>query len=147
MWINNLLYKFNKNILPFKTAIITVVIAVMASFCVSGISETGKKFIYDEMSSMGLNGLAAVIYNYRGENITDTLFYNKLHNLDNIDKAAPIITETASVKFNNNTELSAICLGIDKDIKDIISVEVTDGRMISKQDIEEMPEYALLMKK
>ena len=136
MRINNLLYKFNKNILPFKTAIITVVIAVMASFCVSTISETGKKFIYDEMSSMGLNGLAAVIYNYKGENITDTLFYKKLNSLNNIDKAAPIITETATVEFNNNTELSAVCLGIDTDIKDIIGVEATDGRMINNYDIE-----------
>ena len=136
MNINNAIYKLKNDIAPFKTAIFAVIISIWASVSVSAVSETGKQIITNEMDSMGMNGLAAVIYSNKGENITDKFFYQNVSGLNESEYASPIITENAEITFSNDTIMPVMCWGVDKNISNIISLEVITGRMIEKQDVE-----------
>jgi len=135
MILNNCIYKIKNNISPFKTAIFTVAISVIASVSVSAVSEIGKQIMTEEMNSIGLNGMAAVVYNSKGENITDTKFYNNISSLNETRSATPVITSNVSLTFSNNLSVPAMCWGINDKVTDVISLEVIDGRMINQNDI------------
>lgn len=136
MTLNNYIYKINKNLSPFKTAVFTVFISVVASICVSTVSEIGKQIMNDEMNSMGLNGLAATVYNNDGENITDKRFYSNINEIDGVNNSSPVITENCYIDFSNGCTISAMCWGVSPDITCVISLETIAGRMINKTDIE-----------
>lgn len=134
--MKNKFYKFKKNISPFKTAVVTVFISVSASVLISILSDTGKNFINDEMSYMGLNGLAAVAYNSSGENMTNNEFYQEISSLENIQYATPVITENVTVSFSNKKKINSICWGIAPDACEVVSLEIVSGRMINNTDVE-----------
>lgn len=136
MTFRNCVYKIKKNLLPFKTAIFTVFIAVVASVSVSAVSEIGKQIITEEMNSIGLNGLTAVIYNTNGENITDKLFYHSISKIEDVNNLSPVITENVYINFANGESLSVMCWGVNNDVADIVSLEVTAGRMFNQNDID-----------
>lgn len=135
MILNNFLYKIKNNISPFKTAIFTVAISVIASVSVSAVSEVGKQIMTEEMNSIGLNGMAAIVYNNKGENITDLKFLDSINSINGIKSATPLLTSNVSLTFTNGYSMSAMCWGINNAVTDVISLEVIDGRMINKNDI------------
>ena len=144
MTLDNYIYKIKKNISPFRTAIFTVFISVVASICVSVVSEIGKQIMTAEMDSIGLNGLAAVAYNTDGENITDTKFYGSVDEIDDVNNSSPIITENCYINFTNGCSISAMCWGVSPDVSKIISLETVAGRMINKTDIESNARVCLI---
>ena len=67
MKIRRLFFRYLKEIYPFRAAIAAVTIAIVATVCISAISESGKNIINNEMNAMGMNGLAVAIYNNSGD--------------------------------------------------------------------------------
>lgn len=132
---NNIFYKIKNDLSPFRTAIFAVIVSVVASVCVSAVSETGRQIINNEMDSIGFNGLAAVAYNSNGENTTDVKFYNTVSHLNDVKNVSPVITETTTAVFSNRTSISAMCWGISPQITDVVSLETVSGRMINSNDI------------
>lgn len=122
--------------MPFKTAITTVFISVAAAVLISVLSQTGKDYINNEMNSMGLSGLAAVVYNSSGENITNTDFYDTVRTLPGTDYATPVITENTTVYFSNGSAANTICWGISPEAANVVSLNIVSGRMMNKSDVD-----------
>ena len=133
--LNNIINKYKTDIKPFKTAIFAVFIAITASFSVSIISSAGKQLIAEEMNSMGLNGMTTTAFNTEGENVTNISFYNTLDKLNEISEISPIICEPGTAVFSNGKTLDVMGWGIAPDITDIISLKITEGRMLNNSDI------------
>jgi len=136
MKIKKALYRYIKEIIPFKTAIVAVVISVMASFGVSAVSEIGKQIITDEMNAMGMNGLAVSVFNSSGENITDTSLYNNILSMNETEKATPVIVNNINAVFSNDISMETIGWGVNEQVPYIVSLQIVEGRMIDKNDIE-----------
>lgn len=134
MIINNLLYKLKKLISPYKMAIITVVISVLATAVVSGISSVGKTIINSEMNGIGMDGSSIVIYGKNMENLTDVRLYEDLNRINEIKEITPVLYDYAEVKFNNGATFDAMAWGIASDAEDIVSLTITSGRMIKNSD-------------
>ena len=133
--LNNYVYKFKKDIKPFKTAVFAVFIAVTASFGVSVISSVGKQIISNEMNSMGLNGMTVSAYTSEGENATNTSLYNTLVSMNEISEISPVLCEAATAVFSNGISKDVVGWGINTDISNIISLKNIDGRMINNADL------------
>ena len=130
-FFNNL----KSDIKPFKTAIFTVIIAVIAAFIVSVISSAGNFIIQSEMDAMGMDGISVSVYNKDGENITDINLYNHIKQLDDIQSISPIICNAATAVFSNGISVEVMGWGIDSGAEDIFSLDISGGRMINKSDI------------
>lgn len=135
MIINNVIYKLKKIISPYKMAIITVVISVLATAIVSGISSIGKATISSEMNGIGLNGLSVVLYDKNAENVTDLLLYENLATMADVEKITPVIYDYAAAEFSNGATFDTMLWGVARDAQDIVSLSIIDGRMISNTDI------------
>ncbi|MEG3030085.1 MAG: ABC transporter permease [Oscillospiraceae bacterium] len=116
-------------------AIIAVIISVLATAIVAGISSVGKNVISHEMSGIGMSGLSVVLYGENAENLTDLAFYKSLKRLGDIEKITPVLYDYANVKFNNNTAVDTMAWGIAKDAQEIVALTITSGRMINDADI------------
>ncbi len=136
MKIKKVLYRYIKEITPFKTAIVAVVISVVASFGVSAVSESGKQIITDEMNAMGMNGLAVAVFNGMGENITDTSLFNNILSMNETEDATPVIVNNINAVFSNGISVETMGWGVNEQAPQIVSLQITEGRMINKKDIE-----------
>ena len=147
--MNTIINSVNKiitDIKPFKTAIFTVFIAVMASFSVSVISSLGKQIITDEMYTMGLDGMTASAYTSDGNNATDIVFYNTLSGMYEISDISPVICSTTTATFSNGIFVETMGWGIDYSAAEIISLNIMNGRMINDVDIEGSSRVCLIDK-
>ncbi|MBE6877574.1 MAG: FtsX-like permease family protein [Ruminococcaceae bacterium] len=136
MNIKKVFYRYVKEILPFKTAVVAVVISVVASFGVSAVSESGKQIITDEMNAMGMNGLAVAAYNSDGENVTDISLYNNIASMGDIEDVTPVIVNNIEAVFSNGVRIETVGWGVNEQAPEIVSLQITEGRMINRQDIE-----------
>lgn len=135
MNFKKLIYRYIKEISPFKSAVIAVVISVTASVIVSAVSAMGRQIINSEMDAMGMNGLAVSLYNSNGENVTDNYFYQNITSVKGTQSATPVIINNAELKFTNGTVFNAMGWGINEQAADIVCLQITEGRMINKLDI------------
>lgn len=136
MNLKNSIYRVKKNISPFKTAVIAVIISVIASVTVSVISDVGKTIISNEMKAMGFNGMSAISYNYNGDNSTDINFYKDISELKCTENITPVIYDNGVIKFPNNSKLNVMSWGINKEAQNVIDLDIINGRMISQEDID-----------
>lgn len=136
MKIRRLFFRYLKEIYPFRAAIAAVTIAIVATVCISAISESGKNIINNEMNAMGMNGLAVAIYNNSGENVTDISLYNNITDMKDTNKATPVIVNPVEIEFPNGICAEAMGWGINENAPEIVSLQLINGRMINRQDIE-----------
>lgn len=136
MNLKNNIYRIKKNVSPYKAAVIAVVISIIASVTVSIVSDVGKSIISKEMNSMGFNCMSAISYKLNGENDTDTKFYEDISNLKNIDDITPVLYDNGIVKFPNEVRINAMLWGINQDAINIIDLDIINGRMFSKSEID-----------
>ncbi|MBQ9846058.1 MAG: ABC transporter permease [Oscillospiraceae bacterium] len=136
MKIKRILYRYIKEILPFKAAVAAVVISVVASATVSAVSESGKNIITHEMDAIGMNGMAVSLFNAAGENITDSDLYESILLMHDTDNATPVIVNTITAVFPNGVSVEAMGWGINEQASDIVSIKLIDGRMINTEDIK-----------
>ncbi len=129
------LIKLSKELHPFKTAIISVVVSVVSAFIVSIIASTGKQLITDEMNSLGINGISVSAYSNSGENHTNDTLFNTIQSFSTTLNASPVIYNAASVSFTNGKSLNTMAWGINKQAANIISLNVIHGRNINQSDI------------
>lgn len=136
MKIKGWFFRYLKEIYPFKAAVASVVIAIVATVCISAISESGKNIINNEMDAMGMNGLAVAIYNNSGENVTDISLYNNITDMKDTSKATPVIVNPVEIEFPNGICAETMGWGINENAPDIVSLQLINGRMINRQDID-----------
>ena len=136
MNLKNSIYRAKKNISPFKTAVIAVIISIIASVTVSVVSDVGKTVISDEMKAMGFNGMSAISYNDNGDNSTDIKFYEDISKLKCTENITPVIYDNSIIKFQNNSNLNVMSWGINKEAQNVIDLDIVNGRMINQADID-----------
>ena len=130
-----LIYRYTKEISPFKSAVVAVVISVTASVIVAAVSDVGRQFITAEMDAMGMNGLAVSLYNNSGENVTDNYLYQNILSAEDTLSATPIIINNAEISFTNGASFEAMGWGINEQAAEIVCLEIIEGRMINKNDV------------
>ena len=135
MKIKRVIYRYIKEIYPFKAAVVAVAIAIIATATVSAISESGKYIINSEMDAMGMNGLAVAIYNNKGENVTDLSLYNSITTMKDTVQATPVVVNPVEIEFQNGIHMDTMGWGINEFAQDIVSLKLVNGRMINGQDI------------
>ena len=136
MKIKKIVINLIKNILPFRTAVVAVMISVIATVLVSTVSYMGRQFINSEMDAIGMNGLAVSVYTNDGQNKTDSYLLKNVMNMEDVQKATPVTVAASKAKFENNTVADIMVLGINEQAEDIVSLEVVQGRMINIGDID-----------
>ena len=136
MKTNRHITNFVKNILPFRTAVVAVVISVLATVLVAAVSQMGKQFINSEMDAIGMNGLAVNVYTGDGENKTDNYLLKNILKMEDVQKATPVKVSLSEAKFPNGITAEVMALGINEQADGIVSLEVVQGRMINSGDTD-----------
>ncbi|MBR5521605.1 MAG: ABC transporter permease [Oscillospiraceae bacterium] len=129
------LYKLQKIMKPYNTAILSVFIAVFSVCIVSLISMAGKYEIKRELDGIGLNGISVTAYNSFNENITDTGLYNLLDECDEVESLTPVLFDYGEIIFANGFKSQSMCWGISPSAEDIVNLETVSGRMLVDADI------------
>lgn len=144
MSIRILIYRLKKCLYPFKTAVISVVIAVVASMLVCLVSSAGRQIINNEMNAVGMNGLAVTSYNSNGENVTDETLVHNIKSFAGTQNITPVIVEHFTVKFSNGALQNIMGWGINGEADKVVSLEVTQGRMFNTTEIQSKSRVCLV---
>ena len=121
---------------PFRTSMFAVIIAVLASFGVTVVSSLGKQIINKEMTAMGMDSMTVCAYNTNGDNLTDNTLYDNISNMSEVINASPVLYETMDITFSNGITAEVMGWGIDNSALQIITLNIIDGRMFTKEDID-----------
>ena len=110
-------------------------VGVIMVVIVSTINQMGTQTVMNEMDDMGLNGISISTKstNVRSERLSiDDL--NVLRNLDIVDNAMPLMLEFSTATLRNMRTNTSVC-GIDAGGKQVISLDLVHGRLLSQEDI------------
>lgn len=125
--INNLLHNKARTILCG----LGITIGVVSIITIWSIAQTGKNAIDTELDSMGMNGISVMAKS--GKLTNNDL--NTIRAQGDVLNAVPVIFGSGIISVDDYKE-KAISIGIDADSKSIISLEIINGREISREDIE-----------
>ncbi len=112
-------------------------IGVLSVVVISAIGDLGKQTINDELSSIGLDGLA--VSASAGISQPVTLYTEELEEIkevDSVEDAMPLMVQATQSRRRGETN-NCIVWGIDNNAQNIISLELLYGRMITKGDLAE----------
>lgn len=138
------IYKVKKILKPYSMAIVSVVIAILALAIVSLITSVGKTSINKELDGIGLNGVSITAYNTNNENITDIFMYDEIKNINSDNVSTPVLYDYSQLTFANYKENNAMAWGIAPTAKDIVSLDIIYGRMLSDADINNNEQVCLV---
>ncbi len=144
--MNNILNKLINETKPFKSAIFTVFITIIAAVSVSFITSLGKQIIKNELDSAGMNALSASAYKANGENATGNELYKSILEMPDTKNATPIVCDTAKVSFSTGKSADVMMWGINDNASSIVSLNVAAGRMINEGDIQSSSHVCLIDK-
>ncbi len=142
--MNNILNKLINETKPFKSAIFTVFITIIAAVSVSFITSLGKQIIKNELDSAGMNALSASAYKANGENATGNELYKSILEMPDTKNATPIVCDTAKVSFSTGKSADVMMWGINDNASSIVSLNVAAGRMINEGDIQSSSHVCLI---
>lgn len=113
----------------------SVAVGVFAVVVISGIGSVGAQEINSTMVTMGINSAMVEAAN-AGDGISltqeDVSIFGRL---DGVNKAMPLMGAMSKSKVLGEY-LSCYAWGVDRDAKDIISIEAIHGRLINNRDVE-----------
>ncbi len=121
---------------PIQTVltVFSIAIGVAAVLIISLVSTAGKSIIDRELDSLGINGITISIEE-NGQNIylneTDLEYIKSLKNVQDV---APIITKNGYI-YNDTEQIATLLWGIGSGERQIISLELLHGRLITENDI------------
>lgn len=110
-----------------------ITIGVVMVVIVSCISEAGKTAVNHELDSMGMNGLSVSTGSAVGGLSEEDL--SVIRNIRAVDEAMPLMISFSSSRLACVNSSAMIC-GIDAGAKQVISLKLEHGRLISKGDVQ-----------
>ena len=123
---------YNNKMRSFLT-MLGIIIGVMAVVILVSITQNATSGITDSIASMGSDQITASI---TGEDVSvsrDSI--ETLNSYGAIDKTAPVITTSQTVKHNGETGSYSI-VGVTIDYFDVQDIAIQSGRLIADSDIE-----------
>ena len=123
---------YNNKMRSFLT-MLGIIIGVMAVVILVSITQNATSGITDSIASMGSDQITASI---TGEDVSvsrDSI--ETLNSYGAIDKTAPVITTSQTVKHNGETGSYSI-VGVTNDYFDVQDIAIQSGRLIADSDIE-----------
>ncbi len=119
-----------QNKLRFLLTVTSVSVAVSSVLLIKSVSDFGTKSIWNELDSLGMNGL--IVTSQNGS--FDDKDVNTIKSIRGISKTAPVTMDSSKVIKDSRT-INAIVWGIDSNAQDVVSFELVSGRFINKSDI------------
>ncbi len=114
-----------------RTAMTVCGIAVGTAMVVliSGIGSIGERAVYNELESMGINGLSVSA----SEGLTSSCL-SSIRQLPMVTQAMPLSLHFAAVEIGNETYQTVSC-GIDAGADQVISLKLLHGRLLTAKDL------------
>ncbi len=113
----------------------SVAVGVFAVVVISGIGSVGSEQINSTMVTMGIN---SAMVQAADKNSTVKLNFEDVsafQRLEGVDKAMPLMAAMSQSVILEEC-VNCYAWGVDKDAKDIISIEAIHGRLIDNRDLE-----------
>ncbi len=131
--LKSLSRKWGRTILTVCSIAVGVTMVVIVSF----ISGAGKLVVNNELESMGISGLSVSTNAMAGHTGAEGLTASNLETireLSGVDTAMPLMIQY-STSVLRDTQSNALICGLDSGAKQVISLKLKHGRLISKSDV------------
>lgn len=132
-----------KNLYRKKLRTLLTIMGVAVGACsviiINTIGDSGKAAVNSELDSLGLGGIAVTAFSteLRREDL------NLIRQNRNVETAMPLLMQYTFAKMRNII-CNALVWGIDSGAKQIISLELAHGRMISVADVNSYAKVCLI---
>ena len=114
--------------------VLGIAIGVFSVVLIGTISDIGKTVINNELSSLGIDGLAVSSSSSAGVTLSEQEL-NAIKSSDLVADATPLLFGYTSVYSRGEKEKTVI-MGIDSNATDIISLTPLYGRLIDRADVK-----------
>ena len=119
--------------------IMGIAIGACSVIIINAIGDSGKSAVNSELDSLGLGGIAVSAFsNELEQNDLEVIRSNS-----DVDTAMPLLMQYTYAKMRNVTS-NTLVWGIDSGAKQIISLELLFGRMISHNDVNSYSKVCLV---
>lgn len=115
--------------------LIGVAVGVFAVIVISGIGAVGSEQINETMETMGINSALVEAADQGGDITLTQEDVDAFGRLEGVNRAMPLMAAISQSKILDET-LNCYAWGVDRDAKDIISIEAVHGRLINNHDVE-----------
>lgn len=112
---------------------LSVCIGVLSLFLISAASDTGTSILYSELDGMGINGIS--VTKSSDEKELDQNDLELIECIAGVDSATPLIVNNCVVQ-RKSVSGKSLAWGIDCGSDQIISIEITQGRLFSIEDVK-----------
>ena len=112
-----------------------VAVGVFAVVVISGIGTVGSEQINQTMVTMGINSALVEAADQGGSITLTSEDVDAFGRLEGVDRAMPLMAAMSRSKILGET-LNCYAWGVDRDAKDIISIEAIHGRLINDHDVK-----------
>lgn len=111
----------------------SIAVGVTMVVIVSFISSAGKFVVNEELESMGISGLS-VSCGTGQAGLSEGNLYS-IRNLAGVETAMPLMIEYSTSQLRDTSNSTLIC-GLDSGARQVISLELKHGRLISRGDVQ-----------
>lgn len=112
-----------------------VAVGVFAVVVISGIGTVGSRQINQTMVTMGINSALVEASDKEGSITLTQEDVDAFGRLEGVDQAMPLMAAMSQSKILGET-LNCYAWGVDRNAKDIISIEAVHGRLIDNHDVD-----------
>ncbi len=109
-----------------------IAVGVASVVVINSISECGKNALTSEIDGLGIGGITVSLKKQSARLSENEL--DSIRELSYVDHAMPVMFE-ATEAYMRDRKSSIYLWGIDKTAKDVISLELTEGRFLNSGDI------------
>lgn len=111
----------------------SIAVGVTMVVIVSFISSAGKSVVNEELENMGISGLSVSCGTGQAGLSEDNLY--SIRNLAGVETAMPLMIEYSTSQLRDTSNSTLIC-GLDSGARQVISLELKHGRLISRGDVQ-----------
>jgi putative ABC transport system permease protein len=120
-----------------------IIIGVMSVITLVAIGQGTAKKVTDQVQSLGSDLLTVNILGRGASTVIDYAQAEQLAEIEGVSRAAPVITQNATVKFGTESE-DVNVTGTTRDYLDVQNYELAEGRFIGQVDLDYRLKAAVL---
>ena len=114
--------------------ILSIAIGVCSVVIIGSIGESGKEMVNAELDNLGLGGLSICANFKTGPAEVTAEHVNTIKKYPSVEAVMPLMLDYSEINIKDAPTQSIIC-GIDSGAKQVISLELLHGRVISRADV------------
>lgn len=123
-----------KRFVPYRTAALSIAVAITAIVIVSVISAVGSALVGEEMSHLGMDGFALSAAEYAARSQMTPALYERLRRVPGVKNSTPLTMDAGAYTFGARSG-SAVFWGVAPQADRIIALQLLSGRMIGSGDV------------